>query len=76
MPGPAMHVNENDYISVTVVNNLTENTSIHHHGLDMINTPWSDGVPGISSCPIPPGSNYTYNFQASRLQKSACADPY
>lgn len=25
-------------------------------------TNWADGVPGISQCPIQPGSSFTYKF--------------
>lgn len=30
-------------------------------------TPFNDGPPGISQCPIPPGGSYTYLFKASHF---------
>lgn len=32
----------------------------------MTNTPWSDGVPGVTQRAIPPGANFTYKFQATQ----------
>lgn len=32
----------------------------------MIDTPWSDGVPGLSQRPIPPGQSFTYRWKASQ----------
>jgi FtsP/CotA-like multicopper oxidase with cupredoxin domain len=34
------------------------------HGLLQKTTPWSDGVPGVSQCPIAPGETLVYRFQA------------
>jgi len=28
-------------------------------------TPWADGVPGVSQCPIAPGQTLTYRFRAN-----------
>jgi FtsP/CotA-like multicopper oxidase with cupredoxin domain len=41
------------------------NTTVHWHGLEMLGTPWSDGVPGLSQKPIEPGDSYIYRFKAS-----------
>lgn len=30
----------------------------------MQDTPWSDGVPGLSQTPIEPGESYVYRFTA------------
>lgn len=43
---------------------VTEGTSIHWHGFLQQGTPWMDGTPGISQCPIAPGKTFTYRFQA------------
>ena len=67
-PGPTIESNWGDKIIVTVHNNITgpaEGTSIHWHGFLQINTPWEDGVPGVTQCPIAPGSSYSYEFVAS-----------
>jgi len=66
-PGPAIEANWGDWIVVRVHNNITgpaEGTGIHWHGIIQKDSPWYDGVPGISQCPIAPGSSFTYRFQA------------
>ncbi|KAI9663663.1 MAG: hypothetical protein M1821_007153 [Bathelium mastoideum] len=64
-PGPTIEANWGDEIQVTVHNNLpTEGTALHWHGLLQQGTPWEDGVPGVSQCPIAPGSSFTYRFKA------------
>ena len=65
MPGPSIEVCVNDTIIVDVKNRLmSEGTTIHWHGLHQRKTPFMDGVPHISQCPIPPGQNFRYNFNA------------
>lgn len=63
-PGPLIEASTGDTIRV-LVNNLTPNESItiHWHGIDQWNTPWMDGVHGVSQCGIPPGASFTYEFQ-------------
>ncbi|KAJ7775765.1 multi-copper oxidase [Mycena maculata] len=62
-PGPLIEANVHDRILVYVRNDLTEEgTSIHWHGLPLPHTPFYDGAPGISQCPIPPGQTLLYNF--------------
>jgi len=51
-----MQVCEGDTIVVDVKNFLFgEGTAIHWHGIHQKKTPWMDGVPGATQCPIPPG---------------------
>ena len=38
---------------------------MHWHGINQRGNEWNDGVPGVSQCPIPPGSSYTYRFRAA-----------
>ena len=65
VPGPTLIVYDNQTIIVDVRNNLGDlATSIHWHGLFQINTPWMDGVGGLSHCPIAPGNNFRYIFKA------------
>jgi len=33
-------------------------------GIEQINTPWADGVPGLSQRPIQPGDSFTYKWHA------------
>lgn len=67
-PGPLIEANWGDYIEVKVTNNILsepqEGTAIHWHGFLQTGTPWMDGVPGVSQCPIAPGKSFTYRFRA------------
>lgn len=49
-----------------VHNNLPFNTTVHFHGIEQKNTPWSDGVPGLSQKPIQPGHSWTYRWTATQ----------
>lgn len=56
-----------DTIEVKVKNNIqspVDGTSIHWHGFLQKGSPWMDGVPGITQCPIAPGKTFTYTFIA------------
>ena len=65
-PGPTLISSAGQTIAVDVVNDLSvEISSIHWHGLLQRGTPWMDGVPGVSQCPILPGGSYYYIFNAS-----------
>ncbi|KAH8293300.1 hypothetical protein KR018_012343, partial [Drosophila ironensis] len=65
MPGPAIEVCEGDQIVVDVKNHLLgESTSIHWHGLHQKKTPYMDGVPHITQCPISPHATFRYSFPA------------
>lgn len=62
-PGPTLEGNVGDRVRITVINNLpTEATSIHWHGIKQKGTPWSDGTPAVSQCPIGPGETFVYEF--------------
>ena len=66
IPGPNLIVYEGQTVVAYVTNLLTSDiTSIHWHGMHQKNTPWMDGVGGISHCPINPGTNFTYIFNAT-----------
>jgi FtsP/CotA-like multicopper oxidase with cupredoxin domain len=72
-PGPLIQANWGDWIEVTVHNQIygpEEPTSLHHHGLNQPGTPWADGVPSVSQCPIVPGGNLTYRFRADTFGSS------
>ncbi|KAM7205257.1 Cupredoxin [Rhypophila sp. PSN 637] len=67
-PGPLIEANWGDKIIVTVRNNITapeEGTVVHWHGFLQEGTPWEDGAPGVTQCPITPGKSFTYEFIAS-----------
>lgn len=61
-PGPKIEVDHGDVVRVIVRNNLEQPTSLHWHGMFQRGTPWMDGVPGMTNCPIPAKSSYTYEF--------------
>ncbi|KAH8376771.1 hypothetical protein KR093_001265, partial [Drosophila rubida] len=65
MPGPAIEVCQGDQVVVDVKNNLLgESTTIHWHGLHQKQTPYMDGVPHITQCPISPHATFRYSFPA------------
>ncbi|RZF49073.1 hypothetical protein LSTR_LSTR008359 [Laodelphax striatellus] len=64
-PGPEIQVCEGDTIVVDVVNILkSEGITIHWHGLHQVNTPFMDGTPYITQCPILPFNSFRYQFKA------------
>ncbi|RWA09245.1 hypothetical protein EKO27_g5871 [Xylaria grammica] len=72
-PGPLIEANWGDWVEVTVTSNITgpdEGTTIHWHGLLQKQTPFFDGVPGISQCPVAPGESFTYRFRADHVGTS------
>ena len=58
--GPTLRWKEGDEVTINVTNNLSEDTSIHWHGI--ILPPAMDGVPGISYDGISAGETFTYKF--------------
>jgi FtsP/CotA-like multicopper oxidase with cupredoxin domain len=67
-PGPTIEANWGDWIEVEVDNQLPdEGTTIHWHGLLQKGTPYYDGVPSVSQCPIAPGKTLTYRFRADEF---------
>eukprot|EP00252_Welwitschia_mirabilis_P001632 TRINITY_DN11536_c0_g1_i2.p1 TRINITY_DN11536_c0_g1~~TRINITY_DN11536_c0_g1_i2.p1 ORF type:complete len:568 (+),score=91.78 TRINITY_DN11536_c0_g1_i2:33-1706(+) len=61
-PGPIMNLTTNYNAVVNVMNNLDEPLLFTWNGIQMRKNSWQDGVTG-TNCPIPPGWNWTYNFQ-------------
>lgn len=62
-PGPSIEVDEGDYVHVTINNFLHVRAAFHFHGVLQKNTPWADGVPGITQYPIPSGGSYVHHFR-------------
>ena len=60
IPGPTLHFQEGEEVTINVTNKLDVDSSIHWHGLLLPYT--EDGVPGISFDGIKPGETYTYRF--------------
>ncbi|KAK4139513.1 laccase-2 [Dichotomopilus funicola] len=72
-PGPLIEANWGDTIQVTVHNDIRdpeEGTAIHWHGFLQKGSPWMDGVPSISQCPIAPGASFTYSYIADSYGSS------
>ncbi|KAI9579969.1 laccase-14 [Glossina fuscipes] len=65
-PGPAIEVCEGDFITIDVVNYLTEEFAMHWHGFRMSQTPEMDGASYITQYPIEAGEAYRYAFMADR----------
>ncbi|KAH7348022.1 multicopper oxidase-domain-containing protein [Pyrenochaeta sp. MPI-SDFR-AT-0127] len=63
-PGPLLEIEQDDWVEIEVVNHLPFNTSIHYHGIHQTNTPWADGVPGLTQRPIQPGASFIYKWYA------------
>ncbi|TKY47852.1 L-ascorbate oxidase-like [Spatholobus suberectus] len=61
-PGPEINCTSNNNIVVNVFNNLDEPFLLTWHGVQHRKNSWQDGTLG-TSCPIAPGTNYTYRFQ-------------
>ena len=62
LPGPEIRVTEGDEVRITVTNELPEATTVHWHGIDLVNE--ADGVPGYTQDPIEPGESFVYEFTA------------
>ncbi|ONH98928.1 hypothetical protein PRUPE_6G000400 [Prunus persica] len=61
-PGPNINSTTNDNIVLNVFNNLDEPFLVTWNGIQQRKNSWQDGTLG-TMCPIPPGTNYTYQFQ-------------
>ncbi|KDR11749.1 laccase-1-like isoform X2 [Zootermopsis nevadensis] len=65
IPGPSIQVCQGDRIIVDVKNNmLARTTTIHWHGIFQKGTPYMDGVPMVTQCPINEGQIFRYDFVA------------
>lgn len=60
LPGPEIRLTEGDTLRVAVKNRLPEGTTIHWHGVPLVNS--MDGVPGVTQQPILPGQDFVYEF--------------
>lgn len=60
IPAPELHFTEGDTADIYVHNTLHEETSVHWHGLILPNE--QDGVPYLTTAPIPAGTTAHYRF--------------
>ncbi|KAL0436590.1 UNVERIFIED_CONTAM: Laccase-17 [Sesamum radiatum] len=61
-PGPRIVAREGDRVVIKVVNNVSNNVSIHWHGIRQLLSGWADGPAYVTQCPIQSGQSYVYNF--------------
>ncbi|CAH9115654.1 unnamed protein product [Cuscuta epithymum] len=61
-PGPPIYAREGDRVVVKVVNHVSNNITIHWHGIRQLRNGWADGPAYITQCPIQTGHSYVYNF--------------
>ncbi|XP_051123801.1 L-ascorbate oxidase homolog [Andrographis paniculata] len=61
-PGPDIHCVTNDNVFINVYNSLDQPFLIHWNGVQNRRNSFEDGVFG-TTCPIPPGRNFTYILQ-------------
>lgn len=60
VPGTEIRVRQGDRVVRELVNDLTQPTTVHWHGIRLDNA--MDGVPGLTQDPVPPGGRFTYDF--------------
>lgn len=66
-PGPLIEACWGDTLEITIINQLNWNgTTIHWHGVRMLNEFQNDGVNGVTQCPIAPGDKHTYKFRVTQ----------
>ncbi len=61
IPGPEIRVRQGEPIRITVENRLSEETTVHWHGVRVPNA--MDGVPHLTQKPIAPGETFVYEFE-------------
>ncbi|GLT67026.1 hypothetical protein SLA2020_393610 [Shorea laevis] len=61
-PGPRVVTREGDRLVVKVVNHVSNNITIHWHGVRQLQSGWADGPAYITQCPIQTNQTYVYNF--------------
>ncbi|CAL1401971.1 unnamed protein product [Linum trigynum] len=61
-PGPRVIAREGDRLVVKVVNHVSNNISIHWHGIRQLRSGWADGPSYVTQCPIQTNQTYVYNF--------------
>jgi multicopper oxidase len=60
LPGNEIRIRKGERMRATVTNKLPTDTSIHWHGLAIVND--MDGVPPLTQSPIPAAGSFTYDF--------------
>ncbi|CAE1312421.1 unnamed protein product [Acanthosepion pharaonis] len=67
IPGPAIEAYIGQTVIVYVENQLySSDVTIHWHGLHQRGTPFMDGVPYVTQCPIGPSQSFAYKFKLTQ----------
>jgi FtsP/CotA-like multicopper oxidase with cupredoxin domain len=61
VPWPEIRVRQGEHLRIAVENQLSEETTVHWHGLRVSNA--MDGVPHLPQKPIAPGETFVYEFE-------------
>ncbi|ORX33462.1 Cupredoxin [Kockovaella imperatae] len=69
-PGPMLEGNLGDRFVINVYNNMTNETTIHWHGMYLRNQNFMDGTYSVTQCGIPPGGSMTYNWTVQQWGSS------
>nr|GEZ16740.1 laccase-17-like [Tanacetum cinerariifolium] len=51
-----------DRLLIKVTNHVSNNITIHWHGIRQLRSGWADGPAYITQCPIQSGQSYVYNY--------------
>ncbi|GAC1541783.1 MAG: hypothetical protein NVS2B17_19570 [Candidatus Velthaea sp.] len=65
VPGPTLHVHQDDRVIIEYRNELATPDTIHLHGIHGIGDDM-DGVPGSSQAPVQPHGTFRYEFTAAQ----------
>jgi iron transport multicopper oxidase len=66
-PLPTIEVDKGDRLVVNMHNGLgNKSASIHFHGMFQNGTNEMDGPSMVTQCPVPPGANFTYDFEVNQ----------
>ncbi len=60
VPGPEIRLRQGERLQVTVENRLSQDTTVHWHGLRIPNA--MDGAPYVTQAPIQPEESFVYQF--------------
>ncbi|KAK9056612.1 hypothetical protein SSX86_023974 [Deinandra increscens subsp. villosa] len=61
-PGPRIVAREGDRLLIKVTNHVSNNITIHWHGIRQLRSGWADGPAYVTQCPIQTGQSYVYNY--------------
>ena len=65
MTGPVVRATLDDVVEVRAENRMQGTvTTVHHHGIHQLGTPFFDGAMAITQAGIPPGGTMRYKFRA------------